>query len=323
MEANKIGLMSSTAIAPIAWGSNYYVTHQWLPSSIPLTGAAIRALPAGLLLLAVGRKLPQGSWWWRTAIIGTLTVGGFFVLVYVAGSRLPSGVAATLMASSAIVLTGLGRVILGERAPLRTYVGGVVGVAGVALLVGGASGHLDPWGIVASLLAMMSSSLGFILTKKWQPPVPPLTFAAWQLTIGGILLLPVAFVIEGTPPAMSMSTIGAFSYVIVVATALAYVVWFQGLQRLPTGTVGLIGLLNPLAGALLGVIAAHEMVTVPQALGGLAIIGGVSAGIVQRRRPAVSRSSRDREPARALRVRRDQPTPARCRAGMPRHRSLR
>ncbi|WP_218158580.1 hypothetical protein [Streptosporangium canum] len=57
-----------TAIAPVAWGTNYFVTHRFLPSGYPLYGAAIRALPAGLLLLLVSGKRPRGSWWWKCLV---------------------------------------------------------------------------------------------------------------------------------------------------------------------------------------------------------------------------------------------------------------
>lgn len=90
-----------TAVAPIAWGGSYFVTRHLLPAGIPLTGSVYRALPAGLLLLAIGRRLPRGPWWWKALLISALTIGGFLSLIYVAGTRLPSGVAATLMASSA------------------------------------------------------------------------------------------------------------------------------------------------------------------------------------------------------------------------------
>ena len=55
-----------TAIAPIAWGSTYFVTHEYLPADAPLWGSVIRALPAGLVLLLIGRRLPRGRWWWRS-----------------------------------------------------------------------------------------------------------------------------------------------------------------------------------------------------------------------------------------------------------------
>ena len=54
-----------TAIAPIAWGSGYVVTHSLLPAESPLWGGVLRALPAGLIVLLLARRLPRGSWWWR------------------------------------------------------------------------------------------------------------------------------------------------------------------------------------------------------------------------------------------------------------------
>jgi probable blue pigment (indigoidine) exporter len=286
MEATRLRDVLLTAFAPLAWGSTYVVTRQWLPPDIPLTGAAIRALPAGLLLLIVARQLPRGSWWWRTAVISTLTVGGFFVLIYITGQRLPSGMAAMLMASSAVAVLVMARLILGERAPTRKYLGGLAGIAGVALLVGGAGGGLDMIGVMASLLAMVSSSLGFVLTKLWQPPVAPVTFAAWQLTAGGLILAPVALAVEGTPPSLPVSSTVAFGYLILGGTAVAYVVWFHGLQRLPAGTVGLIGLLNPLSGVVLGALVAQEFLTGLQLLGAVAVLTGVAAGIDRSSRQA-------------------------------------
>ncbi|MGO1399508.1 MAG: DMT family transporter [Brevibacterium yomogidense] len=279
MEAKTLRVAALTAIAPIAWGSTYFVTRQWLPDGIPLTGAALRALPAGLLLLLLTRRLPHGDWWWRTAAISLLTVGGFFVLIYVAGTRLPSGVAATLMASSALVVVVLARLLLGERARARTYAGAVLGIVGVALLVNAAAGGLDRWGVAASLLAMLSSSLGFVLTKRWEPPVGPMTFTAWQLTCGGLLLVPVALVIEGVPEPFAPAELIGFAYLTLIATAVAYVIWFRGLSLLPAGTVGIIGLFNPLAGAMLGIAVAGERLSAGQTAGALLIVVAVVLGI--------------------------------------------
>ena len=94
-----------TAVAPVAWGANYYVTHEFLPADHALYGSAFRALPAGLLLLVLVRRLPRGAWWWRSALLGVLNMGGFFALVYVAAQRLPTSVAATVMATAPLVMT--------------------------------------------------------------------------------------------------------------------------------------------------------------------------------------------------------------------------
>ena len=70
--------MLVAAIAPVAWGSTYLVTAELLPPETPLWGAVLRALPAGLLLLALpvargARRLPTGPWWWRSPTWGSRT----------------------------------------------------------------------------------------------------------------------------------------------------------------------------------------------------------------------------------------------------------
>lgn len=273
--------MAITALAPIAWGANYPVTHHLLPPDRPLLGAAARALPAALLLLAVTRTRPRGSWWWRSAVLGTLNVGVFFVLIYVASQRLPSGIAATLMAMSPAALMLLAWPMLGDRPTRRPLLGAVAGVVGVALLVLDGGGGVDAVGVGASLAAMLMSSVGFVLGKRWHPPVPPLTFAAWQLAAGSLMLVPVAVLVEGGPPTPDGPMLLGLLFATLVATALAYGAWFHGLERLPAGTVGLVGLLNPVTGAVLAVGVAGETFGPVQVLGALLVLGGIAAGVVR------------------------------------------
>ena len=70
--------------------------------------------------------------------------------------------------------------------------GAVIGGAGVLLIVGTATGALDGWGIAASIASMALSSIGAILTKRWQDDTPVLTVTAWQLVVGGLELLAAA-----------------------------------------------------------------------------------------------------------------------------------
>jgi probable blue pigment (indigoidine) exporter len=76
-------------------------------------------LPAGLLVLLVTRRLPRGAWWWRSVVLGGLTVGGLNVLVYVAAQRLATSLAATIMSTSAAALLLLSWVLLRQRPTLR------------------------------------------------------------------------------------------------------------------------------------------------------------------------------------------------------------
>lgn len=276
--------MLLTAIAPIAWGSTYFVTRHLLPAGEPIWGAVIRCLPAGLLMLAAVRRLPRGQWWWRTVLLGALTVGGLNVLVYVAAQRLPTSIAATVMSTSAAAMLLAGWLVLRQRPRAAAVVGALVGISGVTIMMAPGFGAIDPWGVAASIGAMASSSVGFVLTAKWGGGVAPLTMTAWQLTAGGLVLLPVAALAEGLPPALDPPAVAGFAYVILVATALAYGAWFTGLQRLPAATVGLLGLLNPLTGVALGVALGGEAFGPAQALGVLLVVGGVVIGAS--RRPA-------------------------------------
>ncbi|MFC6042528.1 EamA family transporter [Nocardioides hankookensis] len=289
------GTLAVAALAPIAWGSGYYVTETFLPPDRPLFGALVRALPFGLVLLALRPRLPQGIWWWRALVLGTLNIGAFFVLIFIAAYRLPGGTAATLTATAPIVVMLVAWALIGERPRAAALAGAGVGAAGVALLVLRADFAVDPVGVAASFGAVTMSSVGFVLVKRWKPPVDMLTFTAWQLVAGGLVLLPVALVVEGAPPALSPSAIGGFLYLGLAGTVVAYVVWFRGLRRLPAGAVSLVGLLNPVSGTIIGVALAGESFGGSQALGLLLVLTGILAG-----QPAVTdrlrRSARDGDP---------------------------
>lgn len=272
-----------TAIAPIAWGSTYYVTRQVLPADAALWGGVIRCLPAGLLVLLIVRRLPRGSWWWRSLVLGVLTVGGLNVLVYVVAQRLPTSFAATLMSTSAAAMLLLSWLLLRQRPRLAAVVGAMVGIVGVVVMMGFGEGPVDGWGVAASVGAMLSSSLGFVLTAKWGAEVPPLTMTAWQLIAGSLVVLPFAVAFEGAPPALDPPAIAGFAYVIVVATSLAYAAWFSGLRHLPGSVVGIVGLLNPVTGVVLGVFLAGEAFGIPQVAGLAMVIVGVVLGVLPRR----------------------------------------
>lgn len=276
MEA-KWGWIALTAVAPIAWGSTYVVTRTVLPGE-PLWGAVLRALPAGLLLLLVKRRLPRGAWWWRSALLGVLTSGGFFALVYAVARLLPSGVASTVMAASPLAMMGLAWILLGQRPRLLALAGGVAGAIGVAVMLLGAAGGVDPLGVAAAIAAMLLSSVGYVLATRWEGEVDVFSATSWQLIAGGLLMLPLALVFEGAPPALDGPAVAGFAYVTVVATAVAFLAWFAGLRHLGPATVGLIGLLNPVTGVLLGALVAGETLTGPQLIGLAIVLAGIGVG---------------------------------------------
>lgn len=270
--------MVVTAIAPIAWGTTYFVTREFLPADYPLYGALLRALPAGLLLLLVARARPRGHWWWKSAVLGVLNVGLFFVLLYLAAQLLPSSLASTIMALAPAALMVLAWPLLGERPRLFAVIGAVVGITGVGMMLFTGVGAVNPLGVLASVAALTSSAVGFVLTKRWAPSGSVLALTSWQLIAGGLLVLPVAVMFEGAPPALTGSELAGFGYVSVIATAVAFTAWFAGLRHLRAGSVGLIGLLNPVTGVLLGVVAAGEVLAGRQVIGLALVLAGLLVG---------------------------------------------
>ncbi len=285
MEVNSSGRatrarwIALTAIAPVAWGSTYVVTRAVLPDE-PLWGAVFRALPAGLLLLLVARRLPRGAWWWRSLLLGTLNMGGFFALVYAVAQLLPSGVAATVMASSPLAMMGFGWMLLGQRPRALALAGALAGVAGVALMLLGGRAAVDPLGVLAAVAAMLLSAAGYALATRWSD-VDVLSSTAWQLVAGGLVIVPLAVAVEGAPPALDGPAIAGFAYVSLIATALAFLAWFGGLRRLGAATVGLVGLLNPVTGVVLGALVAGETLTLRQLLGLAVVLAGIGVGQVR------------------------------------------
>lgn len=267
-----------TTIAPISWGTTYFVTQQFLPADTPLWGAAIRALPAGLLLFALRPRLPRGSWWLKSLVLGSLNMGAFLALVYVAAQLLPTSVAATIMATGPLVMMLLAWPLIGERPRWLSLLGAALGIVGVAAMLFSGAGAINILGVLASLAAMVMSSIGYVLTKRWGRGVDVLSMASWQLIAGALSLIPLAVIVEGAPPALDTTELLAFAYVSIIATALAYVAWFTGLKHLDAGTVGLIGLLNPITGVLLGLAIAGESFTPQQAIGVLLTLAGILLG---------------------------------------------
>ncbi len=264
-----------TAVAPAIWGSTYVVTTLMLPQGYPLTVAMLRALPAGILLLLAVRQLPQGIWWLRAFILGALNFSVFWALLFVAAYRLPGGVAATLGAIQPLVVILLARALLGSPVRGLAVLAALAGIGGVALLVLGPKAALDPVGVTAGLASAASMALGTVLSRRWQPPVSALTFTSWQLTAGGILLLPVALLAEpALPPATALNVLG-IAYLGLIGAALTYVIWFRGIARLEPAVVSSLGFLSPVTAVLLGWALLDQRLSATQMAGMVIVVGSV------------------------------------------------
>lgn len=270
--AHRATTVALTALAPMSWGTTYAVTTELLPPGHPLFGGLMRALPAGLLALAITRVLPRGDWWWKAAVLGALNIGALFPLLFLAAERLPGGVAATLSATQPLMVAALAVAVLRERPTAWRLSWGVIGVVGVGLVVLGPGARLDLVGVLAGLGGTVGMAGGVVLTKRWgRPPgVGPMTLAGWQLTFGGLLLLPLALAFEGVPERIDGGAVAGYLWLGSMGGLISFTLWFRGLGKLPVGASAPLVLLSPLVAAVAGV-------ALGESFGGLQAVGFVVA----------------------------------------------
>ncbi|MFJ3958018.1 EamA family transporter [Arthrobacter sp. NPDC090010] len=282
------------ALAPLSWGTTYLVTTDFLPAGHPLFAGLARALPAGLVALALGRALPRGIWWFRAAVLGLLNIGFFFPLLFISAGHLPGGVAATLGAAQPLVVVFLAVAVLKEKLAFWRLAWAVVGAVGVAFVVLGRSAALDAVGVVAGLAGTASMALGIVLTKKWGKPdgVRPIAVVGWQLTAGGLFLLPLTLLVEGLPEVVDARGLAGYLWLGLVGGLLAYALWFWAIGKLPVTRASLLGFLSPLMAATLGVLVKGETFGPLQLLGLVLAFGAMLLGQLRgprrvERRPGV------------------------------------
>lgn len=271
-----------TALAPLSWGTTYALTTEALPAGRPLLVAFVRVVPAGLVLVLVGsirsRWWPHGVEWQRIVALGTCNFGLFFPLLFVAVYRLPGGVAAAVGGLQPLLVAAITAAIRREL-PRRTDLAvGLAAAIGVGLVVVHPGVNLDPVGVLAAVGANVSFSMGVVLTKRHPTPIDRLAATGWQLLVGGLVLLVPMLALEGAPPALTGRNVAGFAYLSLVATAAAYVLWFEGIRRLPAPAPPLLGLAAPLTGATLGWVLLGQDLSLLQLLGFALTLGSIAYG---------------------------------------------
>lgn len=276
-----------TAFAPLAWGTTYIVTTELLPPGHPLFAGLLRALPAGLIAVAVTRTLPRGMWWGKAAVLGVLNIGLLFPLLFIAAERLPGGVAATLAAAQPLAVALLAVAVLRESPSVWRFGWGAIGLLGVGLVVIGPAAAFDAIGIAAGLGGAATMALGLTLTARWGRPagVGPVAFAGWQLAAGGIFLAPITFLVEGPPPPIDPAAVLGYLWLGLCGGLLAYALWFRGVTALPVNSVAILALLSPLVAAGLGAVLLGQTLGPVQLAGFGLALAAIVAGQLPRPTP--------------------------------------
>jgi drug/metabolite transporter (DMT)-like permease len=279
----------------------------------PLLMSGARFLVAGAILyaLAVGRgdrggDRPSARQWGAAAVVGAalflLGNGG----VALSEERIDSGIAALLVATIPLWMAVLDQ-ILNRRGLARTGVLGIlVGLAGVALLVGPSGEHgIDAIGAVMALSAAFAWAWGSLYARDASLPARSLVAAGMQMLTGGVLLL-VAGVATGELGELDLASVSGRSlvavvYLVVAGSVIAFGAYAWLLRNAGTALVSTYAYVNPVVAVVLGALFLSEPVTPRMLLAGLAIVASVALIVTAQSasgRAARRRASR-KEAARA------------------------
>lgn len=241
-----------TALAPAIWGTTYIVTSQFLPPDRPFIAALLRVLPAGIALLIWSRRFPQRGEWAKLIVTGILNIGAFQALLFIAAYRLPGGLAAVIGAIQPLLVMLLAWCVDRQRSPWLAVLSAIAGILGMAMLLLSPHTVLDPLGIGAAFLGAISMALGTWLSRRWALSLPIVALTGWQLTIGGVVLAPVALIVD--PPLHQVTVLQAAGYLwlCLAGAMLAYGLWFRGIGRLSPVAVSAMSLLSPVTAVVLG-----------------------------------------------------------------------
>ncbi len=271
-----------TMLAPIAWGTTFIMFSEVLPAERSILTAAWRVTPAGILLILIGaiatQWRPHGAEWRHLALLSLLNFVVFFPLLILAADRLPGGVAATAGGLQPLLVATLRS--LSTRTAPRSFdlAVGLVAAIGVGLVVIRPGAAYDSVGVMAAIGANVAFAGAVVLTKRFPTPRDPIGAAGWQLLFSAVALIPLSLLVEGMPPPLTPETLAGFAYVSVVATAVAYVFWFNGIRRLPATAPPLLGLAAPITGVILGWAVLGQGLWPSQVLGLGITLGAIAFG---------------------------------------------
>jgi drug/metabolite transporter (DMT)-like permease len=263
--------LAAFAIIYFVWGSTFLAIRISVHQIPPLLCAAMRFLIAGLILFAwmLARREPSPTrrQWASAFAIALLIFVGDYGLLFWAEQRVPSGIAAVMMATIPAFMA-LSEILFlrTQRLTLRLAFALLVGLAGVAVLVshslnlGGAP--IDTAGAAALIFASISWSVGSILTRKLPLPPSKVMSSGAQMLAGGILLALSASMLgefrNFHPANISRSAWFALLYLIVAGSIMGFTAYIWLIHHQSPTKVGTYAYVNPVVAVLIGYFLAAE-----------------------------------------------------------------
>lgn len=254
------------------WGTTYAVTQFTLTDWPPLLLGALRALPAGLLLLMIKPTLPTRNEWKVLLTLGTINIATFFALIFVMALTLPSAISGVGMVSVP-VFAMLFHWLKNKQRP--NAIQALCGAALVLLawmLFDPSSIRLNPIGLLAMLAAISCIVVGSSITKSLGTRMHWWKVLTWQLILGGLVLVVLSAIHSVFATDTYVTALNGISlrnalgliWVAVLNTALGYGMYVWLLQRMSVVDFTFGGIANPIAGIVTGLILLGENYTVVQ-----------------------------------------------------------
>lgn len=280
------------AVLILVWGSTWLFIKIGLEDLPPFTFAGVRFVVAvmPLYLVLLWRKTPlpqQASEWGLLAVTGFLTFTTGYGLVFWGGQHISSGLTAVYYTTYPLLGLLFARWFLpSEPFSARRLTGALLGLGGVALIFADQlrlQGKMAAWGSAAVLLSAAGSALSGILIKGRGSHLDPFVVSAVQMTLGGAPLLVLGVAVEGNPLALAWTPKALFSmlYLALVGTSLAFVLWYQLLQRTLVTRAQFMPVLNTLVAVVLGAVVLHESYGLRAGVGTAAVLCGAALSLAQ------------------------------------------
>lgn len=288
-------------VLALAWGLNWPAVKTML-TALPPFGMRLIGLGLGALLLlalaaAQRRALlpPRASWGW-VVIGGLLTIGLFNICTSFAQLATSTSRAAVLTFTFPMMSAALAWLLLGERLDRQGALALVLGGVGVAVLAFPVAqrlagpGPLPPLaGIVLPLLAALSWALGTVATKRWPPVGDRMVLTAWQLLLGAGLTGACSLLVgERLPRHWPAPVVAAMAFHVLVATMVAYVLWYRLLASVDATVASITTLAVPVVGVLGAMALVGERPTAADWLGFVLVLAGAALAALRRAPPPAS-----------------------------------
>jgi drug/metabolite transporter (DMT)-like permease len=253
------------AIVYFVWGSTFLAIRVGVREVPPFLLAGMRFLVAGIVLYgwmrARGTRSPALREWGAASLLGVLIFVLDYGLLFWAEKRVPSGIAAVMMATIPTFMALSEIFILRtQRLSARLAIALLLGLGGVAVLVSRTLSigeiPIDPAGACALIVAATSWSVASALTRKLPLPAAKTMSSASQMLAGGVLLLLTAALLGEFPgfhiQAVSRGAWLALAYLIVAGSIVAFTAYVWLIHHESPTRVGTYAYVNPSVAVLLG-----------------------------------------------------------------------